>query len=176
MAVHEALGRYLDLLETWAGRANLTAIVPGERVHVLVEPVLSLLPFLEPGPLLDVGSGNGSPGLVLALLRPELPTTLLEPRAKRWAFLREAARATGRPDIQVLRQRHDAYQGPLAQSLTVRALRLPLAEFAPLLREGGRLLLMGQAPGQESGFFEERALAGPTGPVHVFRRGTGAAS
>ena len=49
----------------------------------------------EPGSLIDVGSGNGSPGLVLALVRDDLEVTLLEPRARRWAFLREAARASG---------------------------------------------------------------------------------
>jgi len=139
-----------------------------------VAPALSLLPLLEPGPLLDVGSGNGSPGLVLALLRPELPATLLEPRGKRWAFLREAARAAARPDIQVLRQRHDSYQGPPAQSLTLRALRLPLAELAPLLRAGGRLLVLGEAPEGAPELRREQALAGPAGPVHVFRRATGA--
>ena len=49
-----------------------------------------------PGALVDVGSGNGSPGLVLALLRDDLSVTLLEPRQKRWAFLREASRRAGR--------------------------------------------------------------------------------
>ena len=63
------------------------------RVALLVAPVLPLADLLEPGELLDVGSGNGSPGLVLALLRPRLDVTLLEPRQRRWAFLREAARA-----------------------------------------------------------------------------------
>ena len=137
---------------------------------MLVGPALSLLPLLEPGPLLDVGSGNGSPGLVLALVRPELPATLLEPRARRWAFLREVARATGRSDIEVLRQRHDAYRGPRAQTLTLRALRLPLAELAPLVRQGGRVLLLGKAPAPAPGFQREDPPPGEGGAVHVLRR------
>lgn len=125
---------------------NLTgARDPSARVRVLVAPVLPLLPLVE-APLLDLGSGNGSPGLVLALLRPELPVTLLEPRLRRWAFLREAARSAGRPDLTVLRLRHDAYPGPAAATLTLRALRLPAAELLPLLRPGGQLLALGAAP------------------------------
>jgi 16S rRNA (guanine527-N7)-methyltransferase len=120
-----------------------------------------------------VGSGNGSPGLVLALLRPDLPATLLEPRAKRWAFLREVARATGRPDIEVLRQRHDTYRGPLAQSLTLRALRLPLADLAPLVREGGRVLVLGQSPAPAAGFRREQDVPAADGSMHVFRREEG---
>jgi 16S rRNA (guanine527-N7)-methyltransferase len=165
-----ALAPFLALLDTWAGRANLTAAPPADRVAVLVTPALALLPLLEPGPLLDVGSGNGSPGLVLALLRPDLPATLLEPRARRWAFLREAARAAGRSDIQVLRQRHDAYRGALAQSLTMRALRLPLAELAPLVRAGGRALVLGQPPAPAEAFRREQDVPGSAWPVHVFRR------
>ncbi|HKC10910.1 MAG TPA: RsmG family class I SAM-dependent methyltransferase, partial [Vicinamibacteria bacterium] len=128
------LEAYLGLLAAWSTRVNLTgARGPAERVELLVAPVLPLLPLLVPGRLLDVGSGNGSPGLVLALLRPELEVTLLEPRARRWAFLREAARAAGRPDLEVLRLRHDAYSGPPAQTLTLRGLALPLRELGGLV-------------------------------------------
>src|SRR5262245_54229704 len=109
------LAAYLERLESWAPRVNLTgARTPAARVGLLVGPVLPLADELLPGSLLDVGSGNGSPGLVLAALRPDLATTLLEPRQRRWAFLREAARAMGRPDITVLRERHDQYAGPPA--------------------------------------------------------------
>ena len=108
----ERLASYLDLLAAWGARVNLTgARTPGERVRVLVAPVLPAATLVV-GRLLDIGSGNGSPGLVLALLRPELPVTLLEPRARRWAFLREAARAGGRPDVEVLRARHDDIRRP----------------------------------------------------------------
>ena len=162
-----ALGLYLDLLATWNARLNLTGLRgPEARVAVLVGDVLPLAPRLEAGLLVDVGSGNGSPGLVLALLRPEIPVTLLEPRTRRWAFLREAARAAGRPDIQVLRVRHDAYAGPPARSLTLRALALPLAELLPLLEEGGRIYVLGRPPRCEPPFVAERKA----GRAHVFWR------
>jgi 16S rRNA (guanine527-N7)-methyltransferase len=156
------LAAYLDLLEAWARRVNLTgARTAGERVNLLVRAVAPLADELRPGSLLDVGSGNGSPGLVLAALRPELSTTLLEPRQRRWAFLREAARAMGRPDVAVLRLRHDQYGGGPATNVAMRALVLPLAELAPLVSAGGQLLVLGRpAAGDGAGFEAPRPLPG----------------
>jgi 16S rRNA G527 N7-methylase RsmG len=134
---------------------------------VLVAPVAPVAASLEAGLLLDVGSGNGSPGLVLAALRPDLPVTLLEPRQRRWAFLREAARAIGRPEVEVVRARHDAYGGRPARTLTVRALALPLAALAPLLEPGGRLLVWGPEPAPAADLVRE---AGPAPGVHAWRR------
>jgi 16S rRNA (guanine527-N7)-methyltransferase len=146
---------------------NLTgAATPADRVALLVGDVLPAAPLLRPGRLVDVGSGNGSPGLVLALLRPELAVTLLEPRQRRWAFLREACRAAGRPDVEVRRQRHDEYDGPRAATLTIRALDLPLASLAPLVEKGGRLLLFGRPRAEAPGW---RAEAAPAG-LQAFRR------
>ena len=160
-ATVDALARYLDLLAAWSSRVNLTgARTPAGRVSLLVAPVLPAAPLPAPGRLIDVGSGNGSPGLVLALLRPALQATLLEPRQKRWAFLREAARAAGRPDIAVRRERHDAYPGPPADTVTLRALALPLGALAPLLATGGRVLVFGPAPGRTEGWLEEPSAAG----------------
>jgi 16S rRNA (guanine527-N7)-methyltransferase len=133
-------------------------------VDVLVRGVLParLLPI--PGGLLDVGSGNGSPGLVLALLRDDLEVTLLEPRQRRWAFLREASRRSGRP-VEVLRSRHDEYRGSPAATVTVRALRLPLSELRPLLAPGGRVVVFGTPPAEAPGFAREATPAGLEGAV-----------
>jgi 16S rRNA (guanine527-N7)-methyltransferase len=128
------LAAYLDTLAAWSPRVNLTgARSPGERVRWLVADVVAAAPLPSPGRLVDVGSGNGSPGLVLALLRDDLDVTLLEPRARRWAFLREAARASGRAGIDVQRLRHDRYAGPPAETVTLRALALPLGNDRPHL-------------------------------------------
>ncbi|HEY6549215.1 MAG TPA: RsmG family class I SAM-dependent methyltransferase, partial [Vicinamibacteria bacterium] len=160
----------LELLERWSQRINLTgARGPEAQVATLVAPVLPLAPVLEPGRVADLGSGNGSPGLVLALLRPDLEVSLVEPRAKRWAFLREAARAAGRPDIQVFHGRHDQWPGPPADTVTLRALALPLRELLALVRPGGRVVVLGRAPRAEAGF---EAEAGPGPDLHLFRRST----
>ncbi len=160
---------YLSLLADWSRRVNLTgARGPAERVATLVTPVLPLVSYVGPGPVVDLGSGNGSPGLVLALLRPDLEVTLVEPRLKRWAFLREAARVANR-DVRVFRGRHLAWPGPPAETVLLRALALPLGELRALTRPGGRVLVLGQAPAPASGF---QAESGPAPFVHVFRRST----
>jgi 16S rRNA (guanine527-N7)-methyltransferase len=165
------LGAYLDLLAAWNDRVNLTAArTPKRRVEVLVAPVLAALARLAPGGLIDVGSGNGSPGLVVALLEPRRPVTLLEPRARRWAFLREAARAGGRDDVRVLRERHDAYAGPPAANVTLRALRLPLSDLRSLVAEDGRVLVFGPEPGTDRGW-RRVEMSGPAGPMVFVRQG-----
>jgi 16S rRNA G527 N7-methylase RsmG len=161
------LERYLDLLAVWSARVNLTgARTPAGRVALLVAPVLPGAPLPAPGTLLDVGSGNGSPGLVLALLRPDLEVTLLEPRQRRWAFLREAARAAGRPDVVVRRERHDAYAGPPAATVTLRALALSLPALAPLVAAGGLVLAFGGRLGPAAGWRE----GAPAPGIQAFRR------
>lgn len=166
-AARGPLRAYLDLLADWQARVNLTgARDAAQRLATLIAPVLPLGPRLAPGRLVDVGSGNGSPGLVLALLRPDLEARLLEPRLKRWSFLREAARAAGRPDVQVLRARHDADPGPPAEQVTLRALRLPPGELLSLLLPGGRLYVLGAPPAADPGFEVEEAGPG----LSVLRR------
>jgi 16S rRNA (guanine527-N7)-methyltransferase len=149
---------------------NLTAArTPEERVRLLVTAVLPALPLVRPGRLLDVGSGNGSPGLVLALAREDLHATLLEPRAKRWAFLREAARAAGAASrVEAVRARHDEYPGPPADTVTLRALALSLPDIAPLVVPGGRLLVFGVAPAPDAAFVVEPGDRPPG--LHVYRR------
>lgn len=135
---------------------------------MLVASVLEAASLPDPGPLLDVGSGNGSPGLVLALLRDDLQVTLLEPRQRRWAFLREAARRTGR-SLEVLRLRHDQFEGPPAATVTLRALALPLAALRSLVAPGGRVLVFGARPPDDPSFLLEESRPAGRGEVHVFR-------
>jgi 16S rRNA (guanine527-N7)-methyltransferase len=163
-----ALSRYLDLVAEWNPRVNLTgARTPAERVAILVAPVVPLAPVLEEGRLIDVGSGNGSPGLVLATLRPDLSAILLEPRQRRWAFLREAARAMARADVDVRRLRHDGYQGPPAPTVSLRALALPLRALMPLVAPAGRVLVWGAPPADDPSFLVEPS---PRPGVHIRRR------
>lgn len=164
------LARYLDTLAAWSRRINLTgARTPGERVRWLVEPVLAIQRLPEAGSLLDVGAGNGSPGLVLALLREDLEVTLLEPRSRRWAFLREAVRQSRAPHVEVLRVRHDDYEGAPARTVTVRALSLPLAQLAPLVVPGGRVIVLGDCPPLDGPFAEDTPASAASG-TWLFRR------
>jgi 16S rRNA (guanine527-N7)-methyltransferase len=139
----------------------------------LIAPVVPAVLVPAAGRLIDVGSGNGSPGLVLALLRDDLQVVLLEPRARRWAFLREAARAAGRPAVEALRLRHDQYAGVAGQTLTMRALALPLATLAGLVEPGGRVLVFGGTPAAAAPFRLEETRPIGQGSLFVFRRGPG---
>lgn len=164
------LAVYLDTLAAWSRKTNLTgARTPAERVRLLVADVVAAAQIPEPGSLVDVGSGNGSPGLVLALVRDDLEVTLLEPRARRWAFLREAARACSRR-VEVVRQRHDGYSGPAARTVTLRAVALPLAELDGLVAPGGRVVVFGGRPEAGGPFVLTGEGAGLPGDVSVFRR------
>ncbi len=164
----EAVATYLDRVADWGRRVNLTgARTPEQRVKILVRPVLAARQIPDAGPLIDIGAGSGSPGLVLALLRPDIEVELLEPRLRRWVFLREVARALGRTDIKVTQVRHSHYQGPPAQTATVRALKLPLAELAPLVAPQGRLIIFGRHEHPTAGFGEEGP---PAAEYQVLRR------
>jgi 16S rRNA (guanine527-N7)-methyltransferase len=99
--------------------------------------------------LVDAGSGAGLPGIPLALARPDLAVTLLEPLARRHAFLTECVARLGLTTVTVVRGRVE--EGPARRSLggsdvvTARAVA-PLDRLAgwclPLLRAGGQLLAL----------------------------------
>jgi 16S rRNA (guanine527-N7)-methyltransferase len=112
--------------------------------------------------VVDVGSGAGLPGIPLALARPDLTVALLEPLARRVAFLTECVDRLGLERVTVVRGR--AEEGPVRRDLggadvvTARAVA-PLDRLAgwclPLLRPGGLLLAM-----KGSTAAEELAAAG----------------
>ena len=113
--------------------------------------------------VVDVGSGAGLPGIPLALARPDLSVTLLEPLARRVAFLTECVERLGLERVTVVRGR--AEEDPVrrelggADAVTARAVA-PLDKLAgwclPLLRPGGVLLAV-----KGSTAAEELAAAGP---------------
>lgn len=81
---------YLALLVKWNGAYNLTAIRDPEQMvikHLLDS--LSIAPYVQGGSLIDVGTGAGLPGLVLAIVKPELDVTLLDSNGKKVRFLRQ---------------------------------------------------------------------------------------
>jgi 16S rRNA (guanine527-N7)-methyltransferase len=88
------LARYLAELDIRRRSTNLTGPLPAEELaaHAL-ESVLGEGLIAHGARLVDLGSGAGFPGLPLAIARPDLSVTLLEPRAKRVAFLRHVVRA-----------------------------------------------------------------------------------
>lgn len=102
--------RYLARLLEWNQKINLTSVTaPDEVVRKHFADSLALVPWLgEARTLVDVGSGGGFPGAVVALARPGLAVTLVEPSTKRAAFLRVLVRELPLPRVEVRAERIEA--------------------------------------------------------------------
>jgi 16S rRNA (guanine527-N7)-methyltransferase len=143
--IRPRLDVFVALLLRWTERINL--IAPGDRDQVWtrhVEDSLQLAPLIpgRPDRAIDLGSGGGFPGLVLAIATG-IRFDLVEADQRKAAFLREAARATEAP-VTVHAARLEAVALAPARLVTARALApLPrlLGWAARLLAPGGTLIL-----------------------------------
>lgn len=144
------LAVYLDLLLRWNQKINLTSIrTPEECItRHFGESFLISQAVLLRGRLLDIGSGAGFPGLAVKLIAPDLEVVLLEPVAKKRAFLKEAARVCGMGSVQAVGSRLEEFcQTEQPQSfdiITVRAvggLESLVSLAMGLLKSGGHLCL-----------------------------------
>lgn len=94
----------------------------------------------------DVGSGAGLPGLVLAIARPDLQVTLVEPLLRRTTFLEEVVSALSLPRVEVVRGRADALHGvrtfDVVTSRAVAPLERLLQWSMPLVSPDGALVAM----------------------------------
>jgi len=87
------IASFLGLLAQWGKAVDLVASLGTATLIAQVREALAGVPWLPgDGKLLNVGSGNGFPVVPLLLARPRIEGVLLEPRERRWAFLREVVR------------------------------------------------------------------------------------
>lgn len=111
--------------------------------HILNSAVIAPLFHGRVG---DVGSGAGLPGLVLAIARPDVEWVLIEPMERRVAWLSEQVAELGLSNVEVVRARaEDWKRGPVLDAVTARAvsaLRTLVPITAPLVRDGGELILL----------------------------------
>lgn len=131
------------------------------------------VPFLpETGRIVDLGSGAGLPGVVIAAMRPSCEVVLLEPMERRTDWLREVADRLSLDNVVVERARAEEVHGRLvADAVTARAVaaldklyRLAL----PLLRVGGVLVaLKGDKAEQEVGEARHAGKKWGAGPAEV---------
>ena len=136
---------FRDLLLKWTRTYNLTALRDPQQVisHHLLD-ALAILPHVGAGPLLDVGSGGGLPGIPLAIARPDLSVTLVDTVQKKATFLQQAAIELELKSVAVHHARVEEMRGQYAQ-ISSRAFA-ELARFISLthhlLAPGGRWLAM----------------------------------
>ena len=106
----------------------------------------AVVPFLGPGRIVDVGSGAGLPGIVIAAMLPDREVVLVEPMERRVAWLQEAAAEIGLDNVIVRRARAEEVAGDLkADALTARAVAsiAKLVKWClPLLSETGHMALL----------------------------------
>jgi 16S rRNA (guanine527-N7)-methyltransferase len=95
--------------------------------------------------VIDIGSGAGLPGLVLAIVRPDCQVTLVEPLLRRSEFLQEVTTDLGLTNVEVIRARAEQVKNRKADVVTARAvapLERLLGWAMPLVATGGELLAM----------------------------------
>lgn len=111
--------------------------------HILNSVVISAV---FSGRVGDVGSGAGLPGIVLAIARPDVDWVLIEPMERRVAWLTEQTESLGLTNVEILRARAEDWpHGPSLDFVTARAvsaLRTLIPITAPLVKDGGELILL----------------------------------
>lgn len=134
-----SLARFADLLIAANARQNLISASTIDAIWTrhLVDSaqLLPLAEGAEAGPWIDVGSGAGLPGMAIALLDEGRPMLLVEPRARRAAFLRETADALGIGDrVTVVASRIESWK-PETRAAVVSA--RAVAELSALFQSTG---------------------------------------
>lgn len=98
------------------------------------------------GSVADIGSGAGLPGIVLAIARPDVQWTLIEPMERRVTWLNEQVAELKLTNVEVLRSRAEDVQRPagfdVVTARAVSALKTLIPLTAPLVRDGGELTLL----------------------------------
>ena len=162
--------RWLAALVSTPGLTAIADAREARRVHV--EDALAAVDVLAGGPVVDVGSGGGSPGLPLAAARPDLRFDLLEANGKKCRFLEEWAAVF--PNVNVVCARaedhargdgRDAYGTAVARALAPPVVALEWC--LPLVAPGGLAILYTGEPDQRAGEVARRIGGGDPELVRV---------
>ena len=173
-AVHRrSLCEFVALLAQWNRAYNLTAIRdPLAMVDRHVVDSLTALDCLVGTRLLDAGTGAGLPGLVLAVVRPDVRCTLLDPVRKKTRFCAHAAMTLGLDNVEVVSERLDAHGPPHRYSTVISRATFSVADLVagsrPLLDTPGRIIAMkGPRPEAELAALDREGLEIRVEPVGI---------
>lgn len=177
----DKLAEYLALLQKWNQKINLTAITEARAVvelHFLDSLAVARL-VRDRGTLIDVGSGAGFPGAVLAIALPSLAVTCIDAVAKKVAFLQTLKRTVA-PNLEALHRRDEAIERTFDAAVSRATWDPPewLEHGARLIQVGGLVIAMqtADAPVLEApaGFTREPpieySVGGAARRIQAFRR------
>ena len=155
MVMQQKLLAYLALLQKWNKVYNLTAVRdPIEMVTLHLLDSLSVLPHINSKNLLDVGSGGGLPGIVLAICKPELQVTTIDTVQKKAIFMRQVKGELGLDNLTIVHARVESYQPTqkfeaiISRAFSDIALFIKLTQHL-LLDKGKWLAMKGHLPHDE---------------------------
>jgi 16S rRNA (guanine527-N7)-methyltransferase len=146
---------YLALLQKWNKVYNLTAVRdPNGMVTLHLLDSLSVLPHVRVKNLLDVGSGGGLPGIVLAICLPSLQVTTIDTVQKKAIFMRQAKGELGLDNLQVVHARVESFKPTEKFEAIISRAFSELTLFVKLtnnllVKNGQWLAMKGQVPHHE---------------------------
>ncbi|MBI4468069.1 MAG: 16S rRNA (guanine(527)-N(7))-methyltransferase RsmG [Acidobacteria bacterium] len=123
--LEERITRFCRLIEHWSGITSLVRFASEEdlaRHHILESLYLQRFIAQHPDELVDIGSGAGFPGLLIAMGRPELTVHLIESNKRKAVFLSEAARELQLNNVRVFGGRYQEFDPQTKATTTCRAL------------------------------------------------------
>ncbi len=144
-SVISSFDKYLHELKKWNRAYNLTALKKDE--DIIVKHFFDSLLYLKVIPegqwnICDIGSGAGFPGMPMAIVRPELSLTLIEPSRKKSAFLRHMKKNLSLNNVEVMESRVEDVKDSLFDIAVTRA----LFSINDLTKKAGHIL-------KKDGFF-----------------------
>ena len=116
---------YLDLLNRWNSKFNLTAIKGGyEQVSKHLLGSLAVVPYLSSGSLIDVGTGAGLPGVPIAVVCPQKSVTLLDSNGKKTRFLLEVKARLKLDNVCVINTRVEDFRSEIFDELVLSLIHI----------------------------------------------------
>ncbi len=134
-AIQQRLLEFHALLIKWNQAYNLTGIRdPEAMIPQLILDALVALPLIDHGPVIDVGSGAGLPGLPLAIARPDIAFTLIDSNGKKTRFIKQVVTMLQLPNVDVIQSRVEAYTPAVKAHWIISRAFSELAQFVKVTR------------------------------------------